>query len=283
MLADVVALLECPVCAAPLASAGAALRCAEGHSFDIARQGYVTLLPPSGRLDTGDSAEMVAARAAFLGAGHFDRLRAAVTAQAVAAAEGSPGCVLDLGAGTGWYLASALEAAPGRLGLALDASKPALRRAARAHVRAGAVACDAWHRLPVRTGAAAVALNVFAPRNGAELARVLAPGGAVVVAAPTARHLHELVAGLGLLTVAQDKRRRVDAALGASFTATAEETVEHRVDLSRAEAAALVAAGPSARHLGAEELSRRTEALDELTSVTVSVTVTTYRSPTSPR
>src|SRR5688572_30940209 len=42
-----------------------------------------------------------------------------------------PGCILDLGAGTGWYLARVLDRLPGRIGLALDLSKHALRRAAR--------------------------------------------------------------------------------------------------------------------------------------------------------
>jgi len=70
MLDDVVAFLACPQCGAGLARSGAALRCARGHSFDIARQGYASLLPPSGPPGAADSAEMVAARAAFLSAGH---------------------------------------------------------------------------------------------------------------------------------------------------------------------------------------------------------------------
>ena len=63
------------------------------------------------------------------------------------------GCVLDLGAGTGWYLARVLDRLPGRSGLALDLSRHALRRAARAHARIGAVAADAWGPLPVRDAA----------------------------------------------------------------------------------------------------------------------------------
>ncbi|NHC14154.1 putative RNA methyltransferase [Motilibacter deserti] len=276
MLADAVPYLSCPSCTQPLELRDVVVRCANGHSFDVARQGYVTLLPAAGRLETGDSAQMVASRDAFLAAGHFDRLRAAVTAHAASSADGVPGCLLDLGAGTGWYLADVLDALPGRAGVALDASKPALRRAARAHPRIGAVACDAWQRLPLQDATAAVVLNVFAPRNGPELARVLDQRGAVVVAAPTPSHLHELVDALGLLTVAGDKRRRVDAALGPGFRAGADELVEYAVALTRPEAAALVAAGPSARHLDAAELERRTQALGERTEVTVSVTVTDY-------
>ena len=79
---------------------------------------------------------------------------------------------LDLGAGTGRQLARVLDALPRRHGIALDVSRPALQRAARAHPRIGAVGCDIWGALPVRSAAAALVLNVFAPRNGDEIARV---------------------------------------------------------------------------------------------------------------
>src|SRR4051794_31555879 len=216
VLADLVPFLECPVCTRPLALVDRALRCTTGHSFDVARQGYVTLLPPGGQLDTGDSAAMVAARDAFLTAGHYRPLRTAVV-DAVRDAGAPPGLVADLGGGTGWYLAGLLDAFGDRMGVCLDNSKPALRRAARAHGRSAAVACDAWQRLPLRTGAAAVLINVFAPRNGPEIERVVGPGGVVVVATPTPRHLQELVGPLGLLTVGSDKDRRVHETLGGSF------------------------------------------------------------------
>src|SRR5437763_1017493 len=74
---------------------------------------------------------------------------------------------------------------PGATGLALDVSKYALRRAAKAHPRAGAAACDAWQGLPMRERTASVLLNVFAPRDGAEFHRVLRADGALIVAGPT--------------------------------------------------------------------------------------------------
>ena len=74
MLDDVVGWLACPQCGAGLTRAGPVLRCPDGHAFDIARQGYVSLLPPGGRAPAGDSAAMVAARAEFLAAGHYGGL-----------------------------------------------------------------------------------------------------------------------------------------------------------------------------------------------------------------
>ena len=68
----------------------------------------------------------------------------------------------------------------------------------------------------MRDGVAAVVLSVFAPRNGEEMARILAPGGALVAVTPTTRHLYELVGPLGLLSVPDDKEDRLDAQLPAT-------------------------------------------------------------------
>ena len=220
MLDDVLAYLACPYCGAGLARAGSALHCARGHAFNVARQGYASLLPKKAGGEGGDTAAMVQARADFLGAGHFAELAAVVAAAAAeaiaaAAADGArAGCVLDSGAGTGYYLARVLDELPGRAGVALDRSRYALRRAARAHERVGAVACDVWRRLPVATAAAVLALDVFAPRNGAELRRILDPAGRLVVVTPQDDHLRELAAALGLLGIDERKQERLAGKLG---------------------------------------------------------------------
>lgn len=170
--------LRCPVCGEPLTEATAgttsALRCPRRHSFDIARQGYVNLL--TGRAPhVGDTAEMVAARADFQAAGHYDVISAALVDAATEAVGrfratptpdvGAYPLVVDAGAGTGRYLGAVLAALPDAVGLALDVSKPALRRAARAHPRAAAALADTWQRLPLADASTAVLLNVFAPET----------------------------------------------------------------------------------------------------------------------
>lgn len=249
------------------------LRCESGHVFDVARQGYVSLLAGKAPV-TGDNAAMVAARAEFLSAGHY----APIVAATVAASAGD-GCVLDLGAGTGHYLAAVLDASPGRVGIALEVAKPALRRAARAHPRLGAVGADTWQRLPVRTGTIAVALNVFAPRNATETARVLADDGRLVVVSPTPAHLGELVAALDLLTVGEDKAARVSASLP-GFVVSTQDSVEFAMSLTHKEIQALVGMGPSAWHVAEDELRARVSALPAPMRVTASVTVTSYEKET---
>jgi 23S rRNA (guanine745-N1)-methyltransferase len=269
VLTDVLPYLCCPHCTATLVADGGTLRCGSGHVFDVARQGYVNLLSGKGA-GTGDSTEMVAAREEFLSAGHYAPIVAAV----VAACAGE-GCVLDLGAGTGHYLAAVLDASPDRVGIALEIAKPALRRAARAHPRLGAVGADTWARLPVRDGVVSVALNVFAPRNAAEIARVLTRDGRLVVVSPTSAHLGELVSALGLLTVAADKASRVSAALP-GFAMSTQDRCEYRMSLGHEEVMALVGMGPSAWHVDAAELRERVSALPSPVAVTASVSVSTY-------
>ncbi|MER8186291.1 putative RNA methyltransferase [Kitasatospora sp. NPDC094015] len=290
MLQDIEHSLACPHCARPLVLHGRTLRCEAGHSFDQARQGYVSLLPGDAHTGTGDTAEMVAARADFLAAGHYRPIADALAdaaGDADAAGEAGPGTglVADLGAGTGYYLAHVLDrldgaAAAGRpapVGAALDISKYALRRAAKAHPRIGAVVCDAWRPLPLLDGSADLVLNVFAPRNGPELRRVLRPGGRLLVVSPTSRHLRELVAALGLLSVDEDKERRIDEKLGPWFDRAARTEVEFRLRLSHADAAAVVGMGPSAWHTDRERLAGALAALPEPVEVTGSVLVSTYR------
>ncbi len=277
MLADVARHLSCPHCGAPLAPAGRTLHCAAGHSFDIARQGYVNLLPGGAVKGVihGDTAAMVGARAAFLAAGHY----APITAALVAAARSvtAPGCVLDVGAGTGHHLAAVLDGLPGREGIALDVSTCAARPAARAHPRAGAVVGDAWRRLPVRDGVAAVVLDVFSPRHGAEIVRVLHPDGSLVVVVPTPRHLVELVGALRLLSVDPRKEERLERTLHPHLQRVGTAGLEFVMELDHAAVRALVGMGPSSRHADPDDLARRVGALPAPMHVTASVAVSTWR------
>jgi 23S rRNA (guanine745-N1)-methyltransferase len=283
MLDAVIRYLACPYCGAGLASDGSGvLRCRSGHAFDIARQGYASLLPAGVGGGRGDTAAMVRARAGFLAAGHFASLAgqlAQVVADAVPAGQPgqAPGCVADVGAGTGYYLAAVLDRLPGLSGLALDVSKFAVRRAARAHQRIGAVACDAWRGLPVADAAAAAVLNVFAPRNGAELRRILHPAGRLIVVTPQPDHLGELTRPLGLLAVDRRKEERLSATLGPYFELAGRR--EHRAALSLDHQAvgALAAMGPSAWHAEPAALAERIRQLPGRVPVTLAVMLSVFR------
>lgn len=285
MLPEILRHLRCPVCHQPLAATeptggGAALRCPAGHSFDVARQGYVNLA--AGRVThPGDTAAMVAARDEFLAAGHYALIPAALTELAGRLlgtdAPPYPGLVVDAGAGTGRHLAAVLDARPADVGLALDVSKPALRRAARAHPRAGAALCDTWRRLPLADGTARLLLNVFAPRNAAEFRRVLRPDGVLLVVTPTAEHLGELVTRLDLLRVDPAKERRIASGLSDHFEPVEATVRRATLRLRRAEVRTLVGMGPSAWHTDPDRLDERLGRLPEPVSVTAAIQVAAYR------
>ncbi|GAA1976823.1 putative RNA methyltransferase [Amycolatopsis minnesotensis] len=268
----VVAALRCPVCGTPFGLLGRVLRCSAGHSFDLARQGYVNLLTAKIPSGTADTAEMVAARVAFLDAGHYAPL-----AEEIARVAAAPGLIVDAGAGTGYYLAKVLDAAPGSTGLALDVSAMALRRAARAHPRIGAAVWNLWEPWPVADGVADVVLNVFAPRNPAEFRRVLAPGGLLVVASPDEAHLAELRAAVGLLDVGEGKQDRLDATLAERFELAGRTTVSRALTLSPDEVRQAVGMGPNAFHLHRDGLAERIAAVREPLGVTASFVVSVYR------
>lgn len=267
MRADIVERLRCPVCGDRLGAAGAALRCPAGHSFDLARQGYVDLT--AGRLThAGDTAEMISARQALLEAGHFRVLTEALEG---AVGDRAPGLIADVGAGTGHHLAALLDARPHDVGLAVDVSKPALRRAARAHPRLGAVRADVWRGLPIADGSAGTVLNVFAPRSGAEFHRILRPDGTLLVVTPQAAHLRELVAAADLVHVDPAKAERLSATLASWFTPGEVRRYAWPLHLTPGEARAMVAMGPSAWHDGPDRVPA------EPMTVTAAIEVSRWR------
>ena len=264
--------LRCPVCGDPVRVEVAQVRCRRGHSFDIARQGYVSLVGGQGGPGTGDSAAMVMARDRFLGGGHYQPVAGAVAELAARLDPGGPGLVLDLAGGTGYYLAAVLDARAALLGACIDLSAPALRRAARAHPRAAALGADAWRPLPLADGCAALVLSVFGPRNAAEIRRVLVPGGALIVCTPGASHLRETRDALGLIGIDARKEDRLADAF-AGYAVSGVTPVRYELRLGHADLTDLVAMGPNARHTGADVLAARVAALPDPFPVTVDVTV----------
>ena len=271
-LEAVAAYVRCPVCAAPVRLGADQVTCDRGHSFDVARQGYVSLVSGRGGPGTGDSAAMVIARDRFLGGGHYQPVADAVSALAARLDPGGPGLVLDLAGGTGYYLAAVLDARAALLGACIDLSAPALRRAARAHPRAAALGADAWRPLPLADGCAALVLSVFGPRNAAEIRRVLVPGGALIVCTPGASHLRETRDALGLIGIDARKEDRLADAF-AGYAVSGVTPVRYELHLGHADLTDLVAMGPNARHTGADVLAAHVAALPDPFPVTVDVTV----------
>src|ERR1043166_4249888 len=112
-------------CRAPLVREATRVVCERGHSFDVARSGYINLLQPQDRRakQPGDSAEVVAARRRFL-----ERHAIPLDLSHLPA----PRAALDVGCGEGHYL-GAMRAAFDCEAHGIDISVPAIDAAARVH------------------------------------------------------------------------------------------------------------------------------------------------------
>lgn len=268
-LSQVAGWLCCPTCLRrtgrrePLELAGPTLRCAAGHSLDVARQGHVTMIGARPGLNA-DTTEMVAARTRVLESGLLDGVD-----EILGRRLGRSRRILEAGAGTGHHLARVLDAVPQATGLATDISVAAIRRAARAHPRMGAVVADTWAGLPIRDGAVDTVLCVFAPRNREEFARVLAGGGHLLVASPLPDHLAELRNATGMIGIQADKHHEILRGMSGAFSPIAHDVVRERRTLEPDLAAGAVLMGPSAHHSTHPQLVEPIE-------VTVAVEVTTF-------
>ena len=178
----------CPLCRHVLQRDARTWRCEKGHSFDVAREGYVNLLPVQHKAsrDPGDDAQMVTARRAFLQAGYYQPLRDAIfECLAPLGAQGG----LDIGCGEGYYSGALTQAAREVIGL--DISRAAIRLAAKRFpgvtwlVGSGAM-------LPLQADAVDWVCNIFTQLHVDEMWRVLRPGGHVLLVTPAPGHLLSL-------------------------------------------------------------------------------------------
>lgn len=276
MLSNIVDVLADPVDLTPLRGEDGFSRLVSesGHSYDVARQGYVSLVGGKGLNHDGDSLEMVRSREAFLAQGYFAPFVEAVT-DAVgdvierSAAQVDDPVVLEVGAGTGYYLAHTLDSIDGSRGVGLDISVPAAKHLAKSHPRTGAVVADVWERIPLRDASVHAITVVFAPRNPEEFRRVLVDGGEAVILTADQGHLDELREPLGILGVEDGKlERMLEQAKGHLEPVADAELIEFPMQLEREAIAAQVGMSPSARHLDSATLAERVAALPERLEVT---------------
>ncbi|APT84486.1 methyltransferase domain-containing protein [Corynebacterium aquilae] len=277
MLTDIVDVLATPGDFQPLSMAddGLSLVAADGRSFPINESGYVTIAGAEGLRYQGDDAEMISAREAFLSRGHYATFVEAVTAAVHDALDdagvdddASP-VLLEVGAGTGYYLSHSLDSIPGSTGVGIDVSLPAASILAHCHPRVGAVVADAWAQLPLKDNSVDVIAVAFAPRNASEFARVLKPGGQVVVLTDVPGHLLELREPLGITDVEEGKLERLIDQASSHLTPIAEpEIIEFPMTLDQQSIAAQIGMSPSARHIHPDVLGRRIAALPDHMTVT---------------
>ena len=179
--------LLCPICGEILNKEDRALVCPNRHSFDIARQGHVNLLPVQNKrsLQPGDTAEQVRSRRAFLEGGFYAPIANALCA--LASDHSCTGPILDVGCGEGYYSAQLAEHLNTEL-VGLDISKEAVRFAAGKY-KGHTWLCASAARLPVPDHSIGLLTSLFALTMPEEFRRVLRPDGAYIQVLAAEDHL----------------------------------------------------------------------------------------------
>ncbi len=183
----------CPLCGASLQLNQSAknFACTNNHHFDIAKEGYLNLLPVQFKRSTepGDNKQMIQARREFLEAGHYEPMAKAV-ATVINASQ--PRHLLDLGCGEGYYIRKIEAFCTNRIMLhGIDIAKFAIAAAAKKQPNARFVVASS-NRLPFATRYFDFVLRIFAPSNDDELERILQPSGLLLTVTPGPRHLWQL-------------------------------------------------------------------------------------------
>ena len=192
-------IFRCPLCGGKLSPREHQAVCEKGHSFDVARQGYVHLLPVNKMHSKlpGDSREMVESRRRFLEAGYYAPFReelcrlASQCAAALNAPQGEGLTLCDAGCGEGYYTAGLETALPQADVCGFDISKLAVK------VAAGKYKGIQWavasnFAIPLEEESVQLLTDVFSPLAAQEFARVVKPGGYFLYAVPGERHLYGL-------------------------------------------------------------------------------------------
>jgi 23S rRNA (guanine745-N1)-methyltransferase len=228
--------LACSVrgCGAPLARRERVLVCSRGHSYDVARSGYVNLLQPQDRRSrsAGDSKEQVAARARLLAARVGQATIDALVRHAARLDLGDRPHVVDLGCGSGEALA-ALAAVRTIDGIGIDLSTAAATCAARRFPALTWLVANADRRLPLTDRTIALVLSLHGRRNPVEVDRILVPDGHLLAAVPARDDLVELRTLVQGTRVERDRGAGLMAAYEPLFRLVEQFAVRDQLTLGR--------------------------------------------------
>lgn len=177
----------CPLCQQPLQQRPNGLGCNARHQFDRAREGYVNLLPVQQKnsKSPGDNPAMIAARRAFLTAGHYQPLAEAIAALLPLPAHAT---LLDIGCGEGYYSHYLATQQPSVTIYGIDISKAAVKAAVKS-LPTHQFAVASAYQLPLQQHSMDAILRVYAPSSADEICRVLRTNGYLLTVTPAPEHL----------------------------------------------------------------------------------------------
>jgi len=274
----------CPSCETALEWKEKECRCANGHTFDLAKEGYANLLLSHQRRSShpGDDDKMIQARRRFFDSGAFDPLTNLILNSSFITHHShtpkpthSIFSLLDCGCGEGHFLGALSESFDGQF-FGVDVSKEAVRCAAKRYKKAKWIVANGMRKLPFADRALDVILSVLAPRNPEEFARILKPDGALILGVPGPNHLIELRSRLS--TNAADFEEKADEAAAKCaphFTETHRDMLSYEQTLNATQIADLIQMTPIF-WCSSPEAKASVQQLDQLT-VTISFVLLTLK------
>lgn len=181
---------KCPICGNSLAINNGSYACKSKHSFDIAKEDYVNLLPVQQKSskNPGDNYEMIKSRHDFLEKGYYRNLTETL---AVTIKNLKPGSLLDSGCGEGYYLQKICHGLAGATLFGVDVSKDAIRFASKRKLDVQLAVANAY-QLPFFDESFDVVTSIFSPISTDELGRVLKADGRAIIVGPGPKHLEGL-------------------------------------------------------------------------------------------
>ncbi|MBL4709137.1 MAG: methyltransferase domain-containing protein [Flavobacteriales bacterium] len=192
------AILICPYCKSYLSDSGEkTYACVNKHSFDIAKQGYINLLPVNQKKskDPGDNEMMIAARRNFLELGFYDPLIESIKNldSEKLSFETKDIVAFDAGCGEGYYSEKALNNLPGLTTeiWGTDISKYAVKNAAKKY-KDNLYFVSSIYNLPIANASTDLILSVFSPIMAEEFKRILSKQGYALIVSPAPNHLREM-------------------------------------------------------------------------------------------
>lgn len=265
----------CPVDGQPISQQVGSLRCDQGHTFDLAREGYCNLLLVQQKAshDPGDSHEMVMARRRFLEAGFYlpiaQKIFNIANSQSGSQQEFR---ILDAGSGEGYYLRYLQSQNPVFELIGIDISKQAVKAAAKmSPLISWAVASN--KQLPIDSGSVDLVLCMFGFPVWSSFSKVLKKAGHVLLVDASEDHLIEL-REIIYPTVTKSGPPSMESAFKSGYQLQSEESLRFKIELnSQAEINDLLSMTPHV-HRMTEEGKRRLALVEKL-QLTVDLSVRT--------
>lgn len=252
-------MLICPNCGEALKRREKSYVCKQGHTFDIAKEGYANLLVHTQKA-TGDDKEMVKARRDFFKKDYYHHLQTEVINLVK---KYQPQVIVDAGCGEGYYTNALKAAYPTGTIYAFDLAKYAIASASKGRKDVRYFVANLFY-LPLSAASVDLVYSIFAPIAPQENYRILKERGIFIKVGPAAQHLYEMKA----IIYAKPYLNPLKYLHDEHFKKAEELTIKRQIRLkSKEEIKALLTMTPY-YHTSPQEGSKRLLALDELTVTT---------------